>query len=916
MSTPKTMLWLCLALAGVVMLTGCKGCNNDPLVERDKKLEDEEKKKKKPEEDFEFQLPHTVPSDDTLAAPLVKPGHWVTVAHDLKANNRNVQAELHTTATDRNEKPIFVDDTPFMLSSSRPAPLPKGQEKRFETPYFIPRAAADESGKNVGLHRELRAAPSGTLLKKDWQPALNMEGYQYFFMVLAADPDRYGYLKRLPSVSSPTADDYNTDAYLYYRVLLPKIERIAPLPTNPLTWTSLAYILWDDADPNTLTPDQCQAMLDWLNWGGQLIISGPNTLEKLNGTFLDEFLPATVSKTVEIDQAAIEELNAHWALPNKKSGGLRTLDVLPGKPLIGVQLEKRPLAEPLANTGGLVFERQVGGGRIVVTAFSLSDRTIVNWTSFDSFFNATLLRRPRRSFRFDSLLADARWTDYHQSLVTDARLVTTLRYFTRDIGHYASLVRPRGYVEPGEEVDESTNAQRVAFQQDEKPRPSAKDLDPVDDDTHFLGYPFRPKSGMAAWNDQSGASDAAREALKVAAGISIPKGDFVLKVLAVYLIVLAPINWGFFRLMGRVEWAWVAAPILAIIGAVAVVRLAQLDIGFARSVTEIGVVEAQGDYSRAHVTRYTALYTSLSSSYDLVFDDASSLAQPFSSNPDFVLGPHDPTYTVSLRRDKELRLSGFQVASNSTQTVHCEQMADLGGTFAFTGDEAVGFRLRNGTPISMKHVGVLRRTMSGEIQTCWIDELPAGMDVSVPFEAAAGNLARLKQWDDAPATFSFDRQADQLLREYDKDEDKKLSLAEVASVQEVASVFRSFDQRVNGRREGDGNWDRGELLSWCRSSRFGELALGQLVDLASVGLRLRPGDVRLVGWSDDNLPGMAIRPTSSQETRRNLFLVHLKRGPLSEPRPDVNTVADFAQDKPKAEIEGTEEPSRDEAESE
>ncbi|HRX82959.1 MAG TPA: hypothetical protein P5307_28025, partial [Pirellulaceae bacterium] len=104
--------------------------------------------------------------------------------------------------------------------------------------------------------------------------------------------------------------------------------------------------------------------------------------------------------------------------------------------------------------------------------------------------------------------------------------------------------------------------------------------------------------------------------------------------------------------------------------------------------------------------------------------------------------------------------------------------------------------------------------------------------------------------------------------------------------------------------------------SWCRSSRFGELALGQLVDLASVGLRLRPGDVRLVGWSDDNLPGMAIRPTSSQETRRNLFLVHLKRGPLSEPRPDVNTVADFAQDKPKAEIEGTEEPSRDEAESE
>ena len=916
MQTSKNMLWLCLTLAGVVMLTGCRGCNNDPLVERDKKLEDEENKKKKPEEDFEFQLARTIPSDDSLAAPLVKPGHWVTVAHDVKANNRNVQADLYTSSTDRSEQPIFVDDTPFTLSSSRPAPLPKGQEKRFETPYFIPRSAADQEAKTVGLHRELRATPSGTLLKKDWQPAMNMEGYEYFFIVLASDPDRYGYLKHLPSIAAPTADDYTTEAYRYYRILLPQIDRIAPLPTNPLTWTSLAYILWDDADPNTLTPDQCQAMLDWLNWGGQLIISGPNSLEKLNGTFLEEFLPATVTKTVEIDQTAIDELNAHWALPDKKEGGVRTLDVLPGKPLIGVQLEKLPLGEPIVNTGGLVLERQIGAGRIVVTAFSLTDRAIVNWTSFDSFFNASLLRRPRRTFRFDSLLPDARWTDYHQSLVTDARLVTTLRYFTRDIGHFASLVRPRGYIEPGEEIEEKVEYGQAEMQPNAPPRPTEKDLDPTGDDTHFLGYPFRPKSGMAAWNDQSGASDAAREALKVAAGISIPKGEFVFKVLAVYLIVLAPVNWGFFRLMGRVEWAWVAAPIMAIIGAVAVVRLAQLDIGFARSVTEIGIVEAQGDYARAHVTRYTALYTSLSSSYDLVFDDASSLAQPFSSNPDFVLGPHDPTYNVSLRRDKELRLSGFQVASNSTQTVHCEQMADLGGTFTFSGDEGAGYRLRNGTPITLKHAGVLRRTLGGEIQTCWIDDLPAGMDVAVRFEKAEGDLARLKQWDDAPVTFSFDRQADRLLREYDKDDDKKLSMKEVAAVPEVASVFRSFDQRVSGRRDGDGHWDRGELLSWCRSSRFGELALGQLVDLASVGLRLRPGDVRLVGWSEDTLPGMAIRPTSAQETRRNVILVHLSRGPLVAPRPDINTIADFTQEQPKAKIDGTEEPTTDESESE
>jgi hypothetical protein len=183
------------------------------------------------------------------------------------------------------------------------------------------------------------------------------------------------------------------------------------------------------------------------------------------------------------------------------------------------------------------------------------------------------------------------------------------------------------------------------------------------------------------------------------------------------------------------------------------------------------------------------------------------------------------------------------------------------------------------------------------------------MDVSVPFESAANGQARLKQWESASVTLSFDRQADKLLREHDTDNDKKLTRAELADVPELAVAFRSFDQTVKRGREGDGFWDRGELLSWCRSSRFGELSLGQLVDLASDGLRLRPGDVRLVGWSDENLPGMAIRPSSAQEVRRNLFLIHLKRGPLPEPRPDVNTVADFAQDKPKAEIDGNEDAS-------
>ena len=52
--------------------------------------------------------------------------------------------------------------------------------------------------------------------------------------------------------------------------------------------------------------------------------------------------------------------------------------------------------------------------------------------------------------------------------------------------------------------------------------------------------------------------------------------------------------------------------------------LAQLDIGFARAETEISVLEVQADFPRADLTRYTALYSSLSTSYSVRFDERSA----------------------------------------------------------------------------------------------------------------------------------------------------------------------------------------------------------------------------------------------------------------------------------------------------
>jgi hypothetical protein len=356
---------------------------------------------------------------------------------------------------------------------------------------------------------------------------------------------------------------------------------------------------------------------------------------------------------------------------------------------------------------------------------------------------------------------------------------------------------------------------------------------------------------VAGWNDLSAVATAARSSLVEAAGIEIPEADFVLKTLAIYLLVLVPLNWFVFWMLGRVECAWAAAPVIAVIGAVAVIRLAQLDIGFARSRTEIGVLELQGNYPRGHLTRYTAFYTSLASNYRLTFDDASALALPFTDDPRYLRPFTRQPIEVVLRRDDTIALNHVLVGSNSTALVHSEQMLPVGGGLTLAGDDAKGFQVFNRTPLTLRDVGVVRETTDGKLQTAYVGEIKPQAAAPLKFTGADEEHPWFDEWDKSPV------------------------------------MQRPDDSRGSK----------------------GQVRLGDLARLAVERLRITPGDIRLVGWTDEELPGVTVEPHAPQSSSHTIVVAHLQRGAFHAPESDKNVIDDYRTglnpDEPEPEAEAT-----------
>ena len=311
--------------------------------------------------DFESEPLQLLPRDESIVGQVFKPGHWLSVDQQLKSNSSDFYGQLDGRVVDPTNQPISLTNSPFRIDSRRMVSLPKGQAKNFELTYYPP--DVPNSRMRLGLQSELRPAVGGLVRDTQQQTATRLLPHQNYLVVLARRPDSYGFLKTLDAIKQPTGQ-MTLEAVATtsdYAVVLPAAGKRVPLPSWPMMWTSIAYLVWDDFDAGQLSPDQQRCLVDWLHWGGQLIVSGPSSLDSMKLSFLADYLPAEAKATEPMSADDIAELVSTWSIDTRHAIH-PTIEYDVGTPLEVLRLKLNPEATFVAGTGQLVAERRVGRG--------------------------------------------------------------------------------------------------------------------------------------------------------------------------------------------------------------------------------------------------------------------------------------------------------------------------------------------------------------------------------------------------------------------------------------------------------------------------------------------------------------------------------------------------------------------------
>ncbi len=765
MVTSLARAWWCILIC-LPLVAGCDGC-------RFTRPPDEEAK-----QNGEQQPPFTSRAADAYPASRpdvrsggspngsVKPGHWTSARLSMRSN-RDDRRGVVQTRTEVGDSQNNLDENPRRDASEspfsnsflvrRPAVLPKGQMRRLETRFLAP-SRGSQMIDNVILDGQFLGHDSNA--RFDLRPArfAAMAPQTYFLVILTQHPERFTRWQTADWIRPMQSTQFGRAPPDNYRIVIPPTDGVLPIAETVLDWTSTAVVLWDDLSITALTPGQRTAILDWLYFGGLIVVNGPAGVDSLTDSQFRELLPITPGGATEL----LAEVAQSFVRSQSVASDPSTADVIEGfdgnASRVATAGKKRAEAFEIG-AGELVLERRVGRGRIVQTRMDLLSPWLMPWKSYDSFVNSAILARPPRVFRLDPIDPDLALPNLN-AVLPGQPSVSPDESTEPSVAMDASLPLRQNFV--GADIQSTSPAMNTGvrlFSRDARmrarPNASVGSQSQTVEKSSAAASPLaawrsddvapNPVSGLGGWTNDSDLLTWSQSQLRKEIGVSIPESSLVFRSLLIYLFVLIPLNYLVFRLLGHLEWAWLAVVPLSIVGAFWVAHAAQLDVGFARSRNEVALLEIPVDYARGHLTRVVGLYNSLASQYRVDFDSPDAAIDVIRSR-----GSAQSQASLFGATEAELEL-GFEsgpsmnnigVGSNSYGVVHAEQIIDVDGAIsvkpASLTSEEVSFdeaSIMNDSSLELLDAFVIQRDAQGRARMAAMGTIGSHASKSIRLQA-------------------------------------------------------------------------------------------------------------------------------------------------------------------------------------